>query len=63
MIAGAVKGIVDVPGPVVLDASAVVKGEIRAKSVQVNNGALVEGNWSICYSDMNADAFFENEEL
>ena len=63
VIAGAVKGIVDVPGPVVLDASAVVKGEIRAKSVQVNNGALVEGNWSICYSDMNADAFFENEEL
>ncbi|MBE5936988.1 MAG: hypothetical protein E7265_03045 [Lachnospiraceae bacterium] len=42
-IAGAVKGDIEVAGPVVVDASAVVLGNISAKSLQLNNGAVVEG--------------------
>ena len=42
-IAGAVKGDIDVRGPVILDASAIVMGNIKSKSVQINNGAVIEG--------------------
>ena len=42
VIAGAVKGDIDVKGPVILDASAIVMGNIKSKSVQINNGAVIE---------------------
>jgi cytoskeletal protein CcmA (bactofilin family) len=48
VIAGAIKGDIDVQGPVVLDASAVVIGNIKCRSVQVNNGAVMEGMCSLC---------------
>lgn len=62
VIAGAVKGDIDVRGPVILDSSAVVKGNIKSKSVQINNGAIVEGMCSQCYADVNASSFFEGLE-
>ena len=43
VIAGAVKGDIDVKGPVILDSSAIVMGDIKSKSVQINNGAVIEG--------------------
>jgi cytoskeletal protein CcmA (bactofilin family) len=58
-IAGAVKGDIDVKGPVVLDASAIVMGNIKSKSVQINNGAVIEGMCSQCYADVNPSSFFE----
>nr|WP_318683631.1 polymer-forming cytoskeletal protein [uncultured Acetatifactor sp.] len=58
-IAGAVRGHIDVKGPVVLDASAIVLGNIKSKSLQINNGALVEGMCSQCYSDVSPYSFFE----
>ena len=48
VIAGAVKGDIDVHGPVVLDTSAIVMGNIKSKSVQINNGAVIEGMCSQC---------------
>lgn len=60
VIAGAVKGDIDVHGPVILDASAIVMGNIKSKSVQINNGAVIEGMCSQCYADVNPTSFFEN---
>lgn len=60
VIAGAVKGNLDVKGPVILDASAVIKGNIKAKSVQLINGAVLEGFCSLEeYSNSNMDEIFK----
>lgn len=59
VIAGAVKGDIDVHGPVILDTTAIVMGNIKSKSVQINNGAVIEGMCSLCYADVNPTSFFE----
>lgn len=59
VIAGAVKGDIDVHGPVILDTTAIVMGNIKSKSVQINNGAVIEGLCSQCYADINPSTFFE----
>ncbi len=59
VIAGAIKGDIDVKGPVILDASAIVMGDIKSKSVQINNGAVIEGMCSQCYAEVNPTSFFE----
>ncbi len=59
VLAGAVKGEIDVAGPVVLDSTAIIKGNIKAKSVQMNNGAVMEGFCSLSYSDIPIDDIFE----
>ena len=59
VIAGAVKGDIDVQGPVILDTTAIVMGNIKSKSVQINNGAVIEGLCSQCYADVNPASFFE----
>ena len=60
VIAGAVKGDIDVHGPVILDATAIVMGNIKSKAVQINNGAAVEGMCSQCYADVSPSAFFRD---
>jgi len=60
VIAGAVKGDIDVQGPVILDTSAIVMGNIKSKSVQINNGAVIEGMCSQCYADVSPTAFFDD---
>lgn len=59
VIAGAIKGDIDVRGPVILDASAIVMGNIKSKAVQINNGAVIEGLCSQCYAEVNPTSFFE----
>jgi cytoskeletal protein CcmA (bactofilin family) len=59
VIAGAVKGEIDINGPVVIDSTAIIKGNIKAKSVQINNGAIIDGFCSLSYSDVNIDDIFE----
>ena len=59
-IAGAVKGDIDVKGPVILDSSAIVMGNIKSKSVQINNGAVVEGMCAQCYADVSPTSFFDD---
>lgn len=58
VIAGAVKGDIDVNGPVVVDTSAVVMGNIKSRSVQINNGAVIEGFCSQSYSDIDVNSVF-----
>jgi cytoskeletal protein CcmA (bactofilin family) len=62
VIAGAIKGDIDVQGPVVVDTSAVVMGNIKSRSVQINNGAVIEGFCSQCYSDIDMDSLFESKK-
>lgn len=62
-IAGAVKGDIDVQGPVILDASAIVMGNIKSKSVQINNGAVIEGMCSQCYADVSPTSFFSEYKM
>ena len=59
VVAGAVRGDLDVRGPVILDTSAIVMGDIKSKSVQINNGAVIEGMCSQCYAEVNPTSFFE----
>lgn len=59
VIAGAIKGDIDVHGPVVVDTSAVVMGNIKSRSVQINNGAVIEGFCSQCYSDIDVQGLFK----
>ena len=58
VIAGAVKGDIDVQGPVVVDTSAVIMGNIKSRSVQINNGAVIEGFCSQCYADVDVESLF-----
>lgn len=58
VIAGAIKGDIDVHGPVVVDTSAVVMGNIKSRSVQINNGAVIEGFCSQCYAEVDMESLF-----
>ena len=57
--AGAVKGEIDVKGPVTLDSTAIIKGNIKAKSIQIDNGAVMDGFCSLTYADVKIDDIFE----
>jgi cytoskeletal protein CcmA (bactofilin family) len=59
VIAGAVKGDIDVSGPIIIDSSAVIKGNIKAQSIQINNGAVIEGFCSLSYASIDIDNIFE----
>lgn len=59
VIAGAVKGDIDVQGTVVIDSSAIIKGNVKAKSVQMNNGAVLDGYCSLAYASVDIDKIFE----
>lgn len=60
-VAGAVKGDIDVNGHVVVDSTAIIQGNIKAKSIQVNNGAVVDGYCSLNYAGVDLDGFFEQK--
>ncbi len=60
-IAGAVKGNIDVNGHVEVDSTAIIRGDINAKSIQVNSGAVVDGKMSLNYAGVDLDSFFDEE--
>ena len=62
VIAGAVKGSIDIKGPVIIDSTAVVLGDVKAKTIQINNGARIEGMCMLCYAEQSAAKFFEEQE-
>lgn len=61
VIGGAIKGDIDVKGPVIVDSTAVVFGNIKSRSVQLNNGAVLEGFVSQCYAGVDVKALFEEK--
>lgn len=62
VLAGAIKGDIDVQGPVILDSTAVIMGNIKSKSIQINNGAVIEGLCSQCYADVTPMSFFGEDK-
>ncbi len=62
VIAGAIKGDIDVQGPVVVDPSAVIMGNIKSRSVQINNGAVIEGFCSQTYADVDVQSLFDEKK-
>ncbi len=60
VIGGAIKGDVDVHGPVIIDGTAVIQGNIKSRSVQINNGAAIEGFCSQCYAEIDYKSLFED---
>jgi cytoskeletal protein CcmA (bactofilin family) len=63
VLAGAVKGDIDVHGPVILDVTAIIMGNIKSKSIQINNGAVIEGLCSQCYAEVSPKNFFEDDKV
>lgn len=61
VIAGAVKGDIDVHGPVIVDESAIVVGDIKSRTVQINNGATIDGRCSQCYAQHDINAIFDKK--
>ena len=59
VVAGAVKGNIEVNGPVIIYSTAVVKGDVKAKSIQINSGAVIDGHCSLQFADVDLDTFFE----
>ena len=58
VIAGAIKGNIDVHGPVIIDSTAILLGDIKSEYVQINKGAALEGVVSQCYSDNDPTKWF-----
>ena len=62
VIAGAVNGDIDIQGPVIVDSTAVIVGNIKSRSVQINNGAIIEGFCSQAYLDVDVKKYFAMDE-
>ena len=62
LISGAVKGEIVVANGARLEKSAIVKGNIKAKSVQIDNGAVLQGFCELQYDNLDLDELFGGEE-
>jgi cytoskeletal protein CcmA (bactofilin family) len=60
VIAGAVKGDIDIRDSVVIDSTAVIVGNIKSKSVQVNSGAIIDGFCKQEYSEVDVEKYFKS---
>ena len=61
MVEGAIQGNLDVKGCVRVGAKAIMESDIRAKSIEVSNGASIVGNCTLCYADKDALSVFPPE--
>lgn len=57
-IDGAVQGKLDIRGCIAVGSKAIVDSDIKAKSIEVSNGAAINGHCSLCYADISAKDFF-----
>ena len=62
VIEGAVKGDIDIHGPVTIDASAIIKGNIKSRSVQISDGAVIDGMCIQAYAPVTPSEFFKEVE-
>ena len=61
MIAGAVKGDMDIRDEAVLESTAVVVGNIKSKTVDISSGAIVDGFCKQSYASVDVDKFFNSQ--
>ncbi len=62
VVDGAIQGRLDVKGCVTVGEKAIVDSDIKAKSIQVSNGAAINGHCSLCYADINMSDVFPQTE-
>lgn len=63
VVDGSIQGNLDVRGCVTVGATAIIDSDIKAKNIQVSNGAAINGHCSLCYADVKMeDIFPETEE-
>ncbi len=58
-IAGAVKGNIDIEGPLVIESTAVLKGDIKAQTITIKSGAIVDGYCSLYQTSVDMEKIFE----
>lgn len=58
-VAGAVRGNIDIEGPLVIESTAVLKGDIKAKTITIKSGAVVDGYCSLYQTAVDMDKIFE----
>lgn len=58
VIDGAIQGKLDVKGCVTVGEKAIVDSDIKAKAIQVSNGAAINGHCSLCYAEVNMNDIF-----
>jgi cytoskeletal protein CcmA (bactofilin family) len=58
VIDGAIQGKIDVKGDIVVGETAIVDSDIKAKTINVSNGAAINGFCSLCYADLDISNFF-----
>lgn len=67
VIDGAIQGNIDVRNGITIGKKAILDSDIKAKTIQVNNGASINGTCSLCYADVDLTEIFpaieESEEL
>lgn len=62
VIDGAIQGKIDIKGGITVGDKAIIDSDIKARTIQVSNGAAINGHCSLCYADINAKDFFPAEE-
>lgn len=62
VIDGAIQGKLDVKGGITVGDKAIIDSDIKARTIEVSNGAAINGHCSLCYADVSAKDFFPAEE-
>lgn len=62
VIDGAIQGKIDVKDCITVGEKAIVDSDIKAKTIQVSNGAAINGHCSLCYAELNMNDIFPKEE-
>lgn len=62
VVDGAIQGSVDIKNQIMVGAKAVMDSDIRAKCLQVSDGASINGKCSLCYADVDVREYFPVED-
>lgn len=63
VVDGAIQGKLDIKGCVTVGEKAIVDSDIKAKAIQVSNGAAINGFCSLCYADVKVKEVFPEETV
>lgn len=62
-VEGAIQGNLDVKGSITLGDKAIVDSDIKAKTIQVSEGAAINGHCSLCYANIDMNTLFPEEKV
>ena len=58
VVDGAIQGKIDIREGITVGEGAILDSDIKAKTIQVNNGAAINGHCSLCYADIKLEDIF-----